>query len=263
MANKFAIFGNPVEHSLSPLIHNCAFIELGFPAVYYKILLEDGSRLKETFFKENLTGANITLPHKEAAFLASDELDSFAKKVGAVNTLIKKDGKLYGYNTDAPGFLRSIEKFDAIETVLILGAGGTTKATSAILKDAGFDVSILNRSSSRLASFKELGFTCYTFEDFKPKEYDLIVNMTSAGLSDNNLPAPKPLLEPLLESAKAAVDIIYGKETPFLQLVKSKNLPFSDGKEMLIQQAVLAFDIFTNHKYDLEKIETIMKSALK
>ena len=262
MHKKFAIFGDPVAHSLSPLIHNCAFIELGVDAHYYKIHLKDGDRLKETFFKEKLSGANITVPHKEAAFRASDHLDQFAKKVGAVNTLVLKNGELYGYNTDAPGFLRSIAKFENINSILILGAGGTTKATSVILKDEGYSVSILNRSAKRLESFKEQGFECATFETFTPKKYDLIVNMTSAGLKDESLPAPKEILESLLQNAKAAVDIIYGKETPFLQLAKSYNLPISDGKDMLIAQAVLAFDYFTEYKFDLDKVESIMQNAI-
>jgi len=263
MAKKFAIFGDPVEHSLSPKMHNCAFIELGFDGVYYKIHLKDGSKLKETFLKENLSGANITVPHKEAAFKAADELDEFAKRVGAVNTLVLKDNKLYGYNTDAPGFLKSINKFDNIKDILILGAGGTTQATSQVLRDAGFNVTILNRSKERLKSFIDNNFECYTWEEFKAKEYDLIVNMTSAGLNDSNLPAPKEILQKVLPSAKAAIDIIYGKETPFLKLAKEYNLPTSDGKEMLIQQGVLAFDYFTDHKFDLEKVEKIMKEALE
>jgi len=263
MAKKFAIFGDPVEHSLSPKMHNCAFIELGFDGVYYKIHLKNGSKLKETFLKEGLSGANITVPHKEAAYEASDVLDEFAKKVGAVNTLILKDGKLYGYNTDAPGFLKSIEKFNDIKSILILGAGGTTQSTSQILRDAGYKVTILNRSEKRLNNFINNGFNCYTWDNFEAGQYDLIVNMTSAGLSDNNLPAPKVILEQIMPKAKAAIDIIYGKETPFLKLAKEYNLLISDGKDMLIGQGVLAFDYFTEHQYNLEDVEKIMRSALR
>ena len=263
MAKKFAIFGDPVEHSLSPKMHNLAFKKLGFGGIYYKIHLKDGSKLKETFIKEGLSGANITIPHKEAAYKASDRLDNFAKKVGAVNTLVLKDGKLYGYNTDAPGFLKSIEKFSNISSILILGAGGTTQATSKILKDANYKITILNRSKERLENFKKEGFECYSWNEFTPSSYDLIVNMTSAGLNNSNLPAPKEILEKILPNAKAAIDIIYGKTTPFLNLAKSYNLPISDGKEMLIEQGVLAFDYFTNHKFDLDKIRKIMKEALE
>jgi len=259
---KFAIFGDPVEHSKSPNMHNNAFKAVGFDGEYFKIHLLDGNKLKEEFFNNNLTGANITVPHKEAAFNASDYLDDFAKKLGVVNTLVLKNGKLYGYNTDAPGFLKSIEKFDNINTILLLGAGGTAQATAPILKEAGYKVSILNRSKSRLEKFIEQDFECFTFEEFKNKNFDLIVNMTSAGLKDTNLPAPKEILDKILPNAKATIDIIYGKETPFLKLSKSYNLPIADGSEMLIQQGVLAFDYFTNHQYDLNIVENAMREAL-
>ncbi len=262
MAKKFVIFGNPVEHSMSPKMHNCAFIELGFDGVYYKYLLEDGAKLKEIFLSENLTGANVTVPHKEAAYKSCDELDDFAKKVGAVNTIVKKDNKLYGYNTDAPGFLKSIKKFENIKTILILGAGGTVQSTSDILRDAGYEITILNRSSNRLANFEKKGFKTFSHNNFKPSNYDLIVNMTSAGLSDNNLPAPKEILDKILPNSKAFIDIIYGKETPILKLAKEYNIPTLDGKEMLLQQGVLAFDYFTEHKFDLTIVESIMREAL-
>ena len=263
MAKKFAIFGEPVEHSKSPLMHNSCFIELGFDGIYFKEHLKEGSKLKDRFLELNLTGANITVPHKESAFKASDELDSFAKRAGVVNTLVKKDGKLYGYNTDAPGFLNSVKRFNDIKTILILGAGGTAQSTSLFLKDDGYDVTILNRSEGRLESFKKEGFECYSFDNFKPKKFDLVVNMTSAGLSDNNLPAPKDILDALLPNTKAVIDIIYGKETPFLKLAKEYNIPTADGSDMLVEQGVLAFDYFTDHQFDLNKVREIMKEAVK
>ena len=259
---KFAIFGNPVEHSKSPQMHNGTFKALGYDAIYYKINLEDGNKLKDTFLNEDLSGANITVPHKETAYEICDELDDFAKSVKSVNTIVYKKDKLYGYNTDAPGFLKSIEKFDNIDTILILGAGGTTKSTAYILKDAGYKVSILNRSQNRLDNFIKDGFECFTYNSFKEQKFDLIVNMTSAGLSDQNYPAPKDLLDKIVPNAKAIVDIIYGKDTPFLKLAKEYNLPTQDGSEMLLQQGVLAFDYFTEHQFNLDDIEKAMREAL-
>ena len=133
----FAIFGNPVSHSKSPLMHNLSFQGLDFDGCYARYLLEDGRKLRETLFSLGLKGINITVPHKEHAYNACDVLDPFAKKVGAVNTIVEKEGKLYGYNTDAPGFLKAISEFENIKTVLFLGAGGTAKSTSVILKEAG------------------------------------------------------------------------------------------------------------------------------
>ena len=259
---KFTIFGNPVSHSKSPLMHNLTFKGLKENANYSRTLLENGTLLREKFKELGLTGANITVPHKEEAFKACDELDEFAKNVGAVNTIVQRDGKLYGYNTDASGFLRAIRGFkEHINTILIIGAGGTSKAISVILRDEGYGVEILNRSQNRLESFIDSGFTTYTFDTFKPKKYDLVVNSTSAGLQDENFPAPKKILEEILSMASASVDVIYGKETPYLKLSRSLNLSTKDGSDMLLYQGVIAFMEFTNHKYSFEEIERYMREA--
>lgn len=259
--NLFAIFGNPVSHSKSPLMHNLSFQELGYDACYARYLLEDGSRLKETFFDLKLKGINITVPHKEHAFNACDVLDPFAQKVGAVNTIVEKEGKLYGYNTDAPGFLRAIAEFKNIKTVLFLGAGGTAQSTSSILRDAGYTVTILNRSGARLERYIKEGYQTYTFDTFEPQPFDLVINMTSAGLEDDSLPAPKEILDAVIPESKACVDVIYGKETPFLQLARRYDKPTKDGSDMLLYQGIIAFEYFTGNAYTFEAIEATMKKA--
>ena len=242
-------------------MHNLAFKKLGFDGCYNRYRLENGEKLKETFWALGLKGINITVPHKEAAYNACDHLDPFAQKVGAVNTIVEKEGELYGYNTDAPGFLKAIEGFDA-KQVLFLGAGGTAQSTSVILRDAGYEVTILNRSAPRLERYKKEGFETYTFETFEPtSSYDLIVNMTSAGLEDESLPAPNALLEALLPSSKACIDVIYGKETPFLKLAKAHGKPTKDGSDMLLYQGIIAFEHFTDHRYTFEEIEGHMRKA--
>ena len=112
----FAIFGDPVAHSRSPLMHNSVFKNLNYKACYTRVHLRDGSKLKETFFALGLSGANVTVPHKEAAYKACDEVRGFAKKVGVVNTLVNENGKLIGYNTDADGFMFAIKEFGEINT---------------------------------------------------------------------------------------------------------------------------------------------------
>jgi len=257
----FAIFGDPVSHSKSPLMHNLAFQGLNYNACYTRYLLKDGSKLKETFFSLGLKGINITVPHKEHAYLACDILDPFAQKVGAVNTIVQREGKLYGYNTDAPGFLKAISEFKESKTVLFLGAGGTAQSTASLLRDAGYDVTLLNRSPERLEKFAKKGFETYTFSNFKIKAYDLVINMTSAGLEDNNLPAPKEILNAVIPQSKACIDVIYGKETPFLKLAKSYTKPTKDGSDMLLYQGIIAFEYFTNHAYTFEEIKPFMQKA--
>jgi len=259
----FAIFGNPVSHSKSPLMHNLAFKNLSYDGCYGCYLLEDGSKLKECFLNLKLKGINITVPHKEDAFKACDELDTFAKKIGVVNTIVKRDGKLYGYNTDAPGFLKAISEFKNIKTILFLGAGGTAQSTSTILREKGYEVTLLNRSEKRLEKFKTNGFKTFTFNNFKPREFDLIINMTSAGLEDEKLPCPKEILNFVIPNAKACIDVIYGKETPFLKLAKEYRKPTKDGSDMLLYQGIIAFEHFTNYKYNFEQIHNYMKKAFE
>jgi shikimate dehydrogenase len=241
-------------------MHNLAFKGLGFNGCYNRYRLEDGNRLKETFFNLKLKGINITVPHKEHAFKACDVLDDFAQKVGAVNTIVEKKGKLYGYNTDAPGFLKALSELEG-KKVLFLGAGGTAQSTSTILKEEGYEVTILNRSEGRLERFAKEGFQTATFETFEAETYDLVINMTSAGLEDENLPAPREILDAVIPSSKACVDVIYGKETPFLKLAKNYGKPTKDGSDMLLYQGIIAFEHFTEHQYTFDEIKSHMQKA--
>lgn len=256
----FAIFGDPVSHSKSPIMHNCVFQKLGFNGCYTRVRLEDGSKLRETFLKLQLSGANITVPHKEAAFLACDEVRGFAKKIGVVNTIVNENGKLIGYNTDADGFMYAIESFKDIKNVLIIGAGGTAKALCARFSEDNIKVDLLNRSSSKFDYFESI--ECFTWDTFKPKKYDLVVNSTSAGLKDEELPAPKKLLEDILDNTRYVSDAIYGKLTPFLRLSQEKNIPYKDGLDMLLGQGVLANELFTSKSLNIDDIKIYMTYAL-
>ena len=256
---KFCIFGNPVMHSKSPQMQNAGFRHLNFDANYEKFLLEDGKKIKEEFIKNGFSGANITVPHKEFAYKMADEVIGIAKKIEAVNTYILEDSKVLAYNTDAPGFLKSIEEFKDVKKVLLLGAGGTSKAISLALQDKNYDVTVLNRSSNKLDFFKNNSIKAYSFDDFKIEKFDLVVNSTSAGLKDDLLPASKEILEDVLKSSSYAVDCIYGKETPFLNLAKSLENVIKDGEDMLLFQGVLAFELFTKTKANESLVEAMRK----
>lgn len=259
----YAIFGDPVSHSRSPLMHNYVFRAFGIKSCYTRIHLEDGSKLKEKFFSTGLSGANITVPHKEAAFQQCDEVRGIAAKIQAVNTIVNEDGKLIGYNTDAEGFTRAIESFGPVRSALILGAGGTARALSIALHSKGIDVSILNRSAGRLEYFMHEGISSYTWDSFAPDVYDMIINTTSAGLSDSELPVPENMLKELLARTKVAVDVIYGKETPFLREVKAHSLPYKDGSDMLLAQGVLANHLFLHGEYSYDQIEPAMRQSFQ
>jgi len=259
----FAIYGNPIKHSRSPLMHNNMHKKLGVKACYTRILLEDGSKLKENFFSLCLSGANVTVPHKEEAFRQCDEVRGIAKKIGAVNTLVNEKGRMIGYNTDAEGFLRALSRLGEPKSVLILGAGGTARALAFIFTQQGYKTTIINRSAKRLDNFSNINVKKYTFDNFKQKTYDLVVNTTSAGLNDDNLPAPKNILNRVLENAKYAADVIYGKQTAFLKLAGKHRLPTLSGEEMLLQQGVLASIYFHKNKIDAKQIETLFRESFK
>lgn len=256
----FAIYGNPVSHSKSPLMHNYVFKKLGFDGCYTRILLENGAHLRADFLARNLDGANITIPHKEAAFLACDEVRGFAQNVGVVNTIIKEGDKLIGYNTDADGFMMALSKLGTPKNVLILGAGGTAKALAQKFIDEGLPTTVVNRSAHRLEHFKTLACEIATWDTLTIKPYDLIVNTTSAGLNDQELPLPIEYLKPLIDQALFLADAIYGKTTPFLKLAQHQRS--MDGKQMLIGQGVLAHMLFTARAYNQSDIHTLMQESL-
>lgn len=259
----FALFGDPVAHSISPRLHNFALASLGLDGAYIRYHLKNGDLIANIFKALKLSGANVTIPHKEAAAARADVASEFVKKVGSANTLVLKDDKIHAFNTDAPGFMLSIK--NAISSfspkkALILGAGGTALALSYALKQAGFKVSVLNRSAARLDKFKS-DFECFTYESFKDDSFDFVINTTSAGLKDELLPAPIDILALVFSKASFAFDVIYGRETPFLKLAKSKGLSVKNGADMLLFQAVLAFNLFFNEKFQISSIEKAMREA--
>jgi len=257
--DRFTIFGNPVKHSKSPNMQNSGLAHIGYKGEYSKTLLEDGTQIKNLFLENGLKGANITVPHKEEAFKNADEVKGLAKKIGAVNTFINENGKVIAYNTDAPGFMKAIEEFGAINKAIIIGAGGTAKAIAVAFKDAGIETTVLNRSENRLKFFKELGCITSSWDNFQCENYDLVVNSTSAGLTDNSYPAPLELLTSILKNGNFAIDCIYGKTTPFLAEAEKHNLLAKDGEDMLLYQGVIAFEYFTNTKATNELIESMRR----
>lgn len=259
MSEKFAIFGNPVAHSKSPQMQNAGLKHINFDGNYEKHHLENGNEIKKAFLESNYKGANITVPHKEFAYENADEVRGLAKEIKAVNTYILEDGKVIAYNTDAPGFLKAIESFGVIKNVLLLGAGGTAKAIALALKSKDIKVTVLNRSEGKLDFFKQHDIPCFSWENFEPAKYDLIVNSTSAGLKDEYLPCDKKILEAVFKDASFAFDCVYGKITPFLALAKENGLKIKDGEDMLLFQGVLAFEYFTGAKADENLVEAMRK----
>lgn len=263
MKELFTIFGDPVSHSRSPLMHNSVFKHLNYNACYTRTHLKDGSKLRQTFFDLGLSGANITVPHKEAAFQACDEIRGFANKVGVVNTIINENGRLIGYNTDADGFIYAISELKGIKKILVFGAGGTARALVSRFLEDGIEVTVTNRSAKRLEDFQSIACKTATWEELSLERYDLVLNTTSAGLKDENLPAPKELIIQALQNTTYAADAIYGKLTPFLALARDMGIIYKDGADMLLGQGVLANELFTHATLPKEAIQKAMLYSFK
>lgn len=255
-----AVFGNPISHSKSPRIHNYAIKSLGLNAFYTRYLLDDEKDLRARLFALSLDGANITVPFKKQALDCADFKDELALKIGSANTLLVKNNKIYAYNTDAPGFLQAISSFKDVKKALILGAGGTARAIAFALLSKGVDVCVANRSSVNLEAFSFCKTSLY--DDLQDFEFECVINSTSAGLNNDDLPCKKELLSEILQNAKFAFDVIYGKETAFLKLCKSLNVHCKDGLDMLLWQAVFAFELFFDIKDREREIAQAMYEAI-
>ncbi|RDU65603.1 shikimate dehydrogenase [Helicobacter sp. MIT 14-3879] len=255
----YSVFGNPIIHSKSPFLHNYVFNALKIDARYVRFHLKSSKNFRDIFFNYGFNGANITLPFKEELIKFCDDLNPLAEKVNAINTIVKKDNKLIGYNTDAMGFFKNIEN-ENIKNALIIGAGGSAKAIAFILRENNIETTIINRSPEKLEFFKKHNFFSLSTNNFNISNYDLIINATSSSIN-NELPLEKNTLIKLFYNAKLAFDLMYGKKCEFLELAKKCNIKSIDGSKMLLYQAIEASSIFLEMPYN--EISYIMQKAYK
>lgn len=263
-----AVIGNPIKHSLSPLIHNYASQKLGLNSFYTRFCLPqdiDSSDLADFILSSDLAGVNVTLPFKETCFRALDSIQGIANEICAVNTIVRKDDKLIGYNTDAEGFYHAIKSHNP-KHVLLFGAGGSARSIATILFRNNINLTIANRSTEKLAYFSQFGETL-SFADLggKTECYDIIVNATSASVK-GVLPMQEEILIPLLQQSRLAYDLMYqAGDTPFCALAKQYTQAL-DGKAMLVYQGALALMYFHDMEIQdmqFKHIAKIMAEALK
>ena len=257
------IIGDPIEHSMSPVMHNAAFKNEGVDYVYlpFRVKKEELGKAIEGMRALNIRGLNITIPHKVTVIQFLDELDPLADKIGAVNTIVNDDGVLTGYNTDATGFLQALLE-RGIEprgkSVVILGAGGASRAISFILAERGSSLVILNRTwdkakvcADRIAEIFQREATALKLnrENLAAalSQADILINATSVGMSPNinETPVTSNLLKPSL----VVFDIVYNPIKTRLQreaeAVSAKTI---SGLDMLVWQGALAFEKWTGLK---------------
>ncbi len=275
-----ALIGNPVEHTMSPAMHNAAFNELGLDFIYvpFRVLPEDLKAAVAGLKSLNVRGFNVTIPHKVAVIPLLDGLDPLAEKVGAVNTVVNDDGDLRGYNTDAAGFLRAALE-GGIEPegkkVVVLGAGGASRAISYVLAERGADLTILNRIQE-LDWAEEIG---ELIKDMLGRQVrvlelqenllaealagaDLLINATSVGMSPAADESPVPA--GLLGKETTVFDIVYNPiETRLLREARSAGARTISGIDMLAWQGALAFEKWTGQAAPVDLMRRVAIAALE
>lgn len=266
------LLGDPVRHSLSPVIQNAACHEAGADGVYVAVRC---SAADLEGFMHGLSraggGGNVTIPHKEKAASVVDVPSDAVRRTGACNTFWGgEDGRVHGDNTDVDGFRRALRAFlpgspEGIR-VLLLGAGGAARAAlMGLLEEGAEEVVILNRSKERArAVARRIGGqrtrVALLPEELRGQSFDLVVNATSLGMSPED---PSPFDFELLTRVGGAMDLIYGREaTPFMKAAESFGVRTADGSEMLVQQAAVAFERWWGREAPLDAMKKALSDAL-
>jgi shikimate dehydrogenase len=260
MKKQVGLIGWPVEHSLSPRMHNAALTALSIDAEYQFLPTTNDqlkARLDEIRSSEWL-GANVTIPHKATVIAWLDEIDQTAQAVGAVNTIVKHNGRLIGYNTDVIGFQRTL-----IETGMevknracaVLGAGGAAQAAVYVLKQLGAQVTVYARHAAKDQPLEAKPWS--EIEHIDPT-ITLIVNATPIGMWPNTAASPWPNNVPFPKST-LAFDLIYNPiETRFMLQAKQSGARSINGLSMLLYQGAVAFEMWTGRAAPID----VMRAAL-
>ena len=270
-----AVVANPIKHSISPFIHNSAFEATNTNGVYLAWEV-DAAELAETVAnirRYQMYGINLSMPYKEQVIPYLDQLSEEACLIGAVNTVVNREGTLIGYNTDGKGFFKSLPSFKiSKKRLVLLGAGGAAKAILAqAILDGVSQISVFVRSSSmektrpylekiqNATGFRVDLFALEDVQDLQDSitQADLLVNATSVGMDGSSQPIPTSILLP---KQLLVADVIYQPfETPFLKWAKNQGNQSINGLGMLLYQAAEAFELWTGKEMPTDQIWELLK----
>ena len=272
------ILGDPIAHSLSPVMQNAALQEAAIDAVYvpFHVTAVDLEASLDGLRRMNIIGGNLTIPHKEAAMPFVDRLDDDARVIGSINTIVNRNGELIGYNTDGSGLLQALYEdldFDVKgKKVLLLGSGGACRAAVVALGRAGADwVGIANRTEDRAAKLLSgvaktlLGTTFAHYHldeglaERLPHQVDLLINTTSVGMTQDAFAFP---VENYVRPGGGVYDMVYGREeTPLVRKALLSGLHAADGLGMLAAQGELAFNLWFGQKPTFGLMKKILRET--
>ncbi|MGE6311565.1 shikimate dehydrogenase [Bacillus cereus] len=275
MKQLYGVIGNPIGHSLSPVMHNDAFEHLNMDAHYHAFLVEEealGEAVKG-LKALGISGFNVTTPHKVAIMEYLDEVAPLARQIGAVNTVVHRDGKLIGYNTDGIGFVRALQSIseDPLQEkrILLIGAGGASRAIYFSLADVGVkEIDIANRTRDKAENLiagcmanvnsHALSLECAAENQGK---YDIIIQTTTIGMHPHV--AYTPLEIRSLKQGTIVSDIIYNPfETKILGDAKEQGAIIQNGIDMFVYQGALAFEMWTGCVPNIDRMKQLVMREL-
>lgn len=270
-AETYGIIGNPVHHSLSPVMHNAAFASMGLNCVYIPLPVSDLKKgvagLKALGFK----GVSVTIPHKEEVMQYVDVLDPVAQKIGAVNTLVignredTNDSTVYGYNTDWVGANRALQEKIELKgsRALILGAGGSARAIGYGLLEAGAEIVVSNRTVSRGEELANLlGCNFCPLDRLDDIYADALVNTTSVGMTPDI--DKTPISKKFLNRFSVVMDIVYAPlSTRLLKEAAEVGCEVVDGLSMLLYQGTAQFEHWIGREAPVEVMRNILRERIK
>ena len=270
-----AVVANPIKHSISPFIHNQAFEATNTNGVYlaWEVEATDLAETVANIRRYQMFGINLSMPYKEQVIPYLDQLSEEARLIGAVNTVVNREGTLIGYNTDGKGFFKSLPSFKiSRKRLVLLGAGGAAKAILAqAILDGVSQVSVFVRSASiektrpyleKLQNETGVKVDLFALEDVSELQAriidsDLLVNATSVGMDGVSLPIPASVL---LTEKLLVADVIYQPfETPFLKWARNQGNHAVNGLGMLLYQAAEAFQLWTGKEMPTDQIWELLK----
>jgi shikimate dehydrogenase len=260
----FGILGRPVAHSLSPVMHNAAFRHLGVNAVYVAFPVTDIRKAVAGLRGLGIGGVSVTIPFKVEIIPLLDELDSRAAEIGAVNTVVNREGRLIGYNTDWLGAVTALTAKISLQGrhVLILGAGGASRAIAYGIINTGGRVSLTDIDTARAAALvRDLGAAAIPPEALETCPASILVNATPVGMT------PEvdgiPINPDLLGRFEVVMDIVYQPlQTRLLREAQARGAATIDGLQMLINQAKVQFELWTGREAPAEVMDRAAYQAL-
>lgn len=256
----YGIIGNPVRHSMSPAMHNAAFAAAGLDKIYAAFPAPDAAAAVRAIRALGIMGASVTIPHKQAVIPELDSVDPVAAAIGAVNTIVRREDKLHGANTDWLGANQALAQ--ALELrgarVLILGAGGSARAIGFGLKEAGAQIALASRTpASGRELARQLACPWLPLEQAAAERADALINATSVGMSPRETASPMPAAA--LANFPVVMDIVYAPlQTRLLREAAAAGCRCIDGLAMLLHQGAAQFTMWTG----LEAPLAVMRQSL-